>query len=310
MVYHAQTMYTIKEASARSGVGIPLLRAWERRYGVVAPRRTPSGYRLYDEDAIQRLSAMRHLIDAGWAPQQAASRIRTADADELATLGADARQPAPGLPPSVRVDTAAHEALVDRIVDAARKLDQGSLDAALDETMAAVGFEAAWDRVLAPALRAIGDAWQRGEITVAGEHGTSEAIGRRLSRAFDAASVGAGQPVLVGLAPGARHEFGALAFAVAARRAGMPVLYLGPDLPADSWASAAVERQASAAVVGVPRRADVARGREVIEQLRRARPEMIVAVGGSNADQVGDGARTLPHGSLDASVRALQEALG
>ena len=30
-------MYTIKEASARSGVGAPLIRAWERRYGVVAP---------------------------------------------------------------------------------------------------------------------------------------------------------------------------------------------------------------------------------------------------------------------------------
>ena len=42
-------MYTIKQAAARSGVPVPLLRAWERRYGVVSPSRTPSGYRLYDE---------------------------------------------------------------------------------------------------------------------------------------------------------------------------------------------------------------------------------------------------------------------
>ena len=33
-------MYTIGEAAARSGVSVPLLRAWERRYGVVTPRRT------------------------------------------------------------------------------------------------------------------------------------------------------------------------------------------------------------------------------------------------------------------------------
>ena len=39
-------MYTIKQAAARSGVGVSLLRAWERRYGVVHPVRTPSGYRL------------------------------------------------------------------------------------------------------------------------------------------------------------------------------------------------------------------------------------------------------------------------
>ena len=43
-------MYTIKEAAARSGVGAPLIRAWERRYGVVNPTRTRAGYRLYDDD--------------------------------------------------------------------------------------------------------------------------------------------------------------------------------------------------------------------------------------------------------------------
>ena len=305
-------MYTIKEASARSGVGIPLLRAWERRYGVVTPRRTPSGYRLYDEDAIRRLTTMRHLIDGGWAPQQAAARIRAADSDELASLGepADGERFVHGSAGPTDA-TPAHAEQVERIVDAARRLDSASLDATLDEVMAAVGFETAWERVLAPALRAMGDAWERGEITVAGEHGTSEAIGRRLSRAFDATGDGSGRPVLVGLVPGSRHEFGALAFAVAARRAGIPVLYLGPDLPSDSWASAAVERQASAVVIGVPRRADAARARDVIDQVLRARPDVVVAVGGSSADRVGDSrALVLPDESVDASVRAIRDAVG
>ena len=44
-------MYTIKEAAARTGLTIPVLRAWERRYRVVAPTRTPGGYRVYDEAA-------------------------------------------------------------------------------------------------------------------------------------------------------------------------------------------------------------------------------------------------------------------
>jgi DNA-binding transcriptional MerR regulator len=39
-------MYTIRQASLRSGVSIPLLRAWERRYRVVTPSRTAAGYRL------------------------------------------------------------------------------------------------------------------------------------------------------------------------------------------------------------------------------------------------------------------------
>jgi MerR family transcriptional regulator, light-induced transcriptional regulator len=45
--------------------------------------------------------------------------------------------------------------------------------------------------------------------------------------------------VLVGLPPGSRHELGALAFATAARRAGLAVLYLGRDLRIDDWVRAA-----------------------------------------------------------------------
>ena len=56
-------MYTIKQAAIRSGLTIPTIRAWERRYGVVLPERTKSGYRLYDDDALDRLLAMRHLVE-------------------------------------------------------------------------------------------------------------------------------------------------------------------------------------------------------------------------------------------------------
>lgn len=306
-------MYTIKEASARSGVGIPLLRAWERRYGVVTPTRTSSGYRLYDDDAIARLVAMRRLIDDGWAPQQAASRIRSVGPADLRDLADE-----PALPSDVNGDAARgaargpeHDELVERLAASARRLDVAELDAVLDQAFAALRFETAWDAVLRPALRRIGDGWHRGEITVAGEHATSQAIHRRLAMAFEAAGTASSDaPVLVGLAPGARHEFGALAFATAARRAGMPILYLGPDLPVDSWVSAAVERQAEAAVIGVPRRADVDRVREVVAALGHGRPETRILLGGAHADRVGaDGAIRLPDDSLPAAVDGLHRAL-
>src|SRR3954464_2089233 len=65
--YSAQTMYTIKQASRLTGVSETSLRAWERRYGVVVPGRTESGYRLYDEEALAAVSAMRRLVAGGWA---------------------------------------------------------------------------------------------------------------------------------------------------------------------------------------------------------------------------------------------------
>lgn len=100
-------MYTIKEASARSGVGIPLLRAWERRYGVVVPTRTSSGYRLYDDAAIGRLQAMRQLIGAGWSAKQAAERVRGASGVDFPSLRRRppstqcSEPPAKALPPRI-----------------------------------------------------------------------------------------------------------------------------------------------------------------------------------------------------------------
>ena len=88
------------------------------------------------------------------------------------------------------------------------------------------------------------------------------------------------------------------------------MLYLGPDLPAESWTSAAVERDARAAVIGVPTRADVARARDVLAELRRTRPGMLIAVGGARAHQAAkDDAAVELSGALVESVRRLREGL-
>jgi len=74
-MYPRRTMYTIKETAARTGIPVALLRAWERRYGVVEPSRTGGGYRLYDDASIDRLRTMRRLVDDGWSPSVAAAAI-------------------------------------------------------------------------------------------------------------------------------------------------------------------------------------------------------------------------------------------
>lgn len=309
-------MYTIKEASVRSGVGIPLLRAWERRYGVVSPARTGSGYRLYDDASIERLRAMRQLIADGWSAQQAAQHVRDSSQEELASLAhqitpaaQEARAPASE---GAAVSSDVADALVARLLVAARTLDAAGLEAALDETFGTARFEVATERVVMPALRAIGDAWERGEVSVAGEHAASHAVLRRLAMAYEAAADGgSSHPVLVGLGPRARHELGALAFAVAARRAGLPVLYLGPDLPANSWTAAAIGREARAAVVGIPTRKDAHGATEVFTALREAKPDIVLAAGGDHAGRVGaaHGALVLPD-SLQVAVRQLSSKLG
>ena len=106
-------------------------------------------------------------------------------------------------------------------------------------------------------------------MTVAGEHMASYAVLRRLAAAYEAAGfpVG-GARVLVGLPPGARHELGLLAFATAARRAGLATTYVGADLPAEDWSAAVSTHGAVAAVLAAPTADDLTGLHSVVADLR------------------------------------------
>jgi methylmalonyl-CoA mutase cobalamin-binding subunit len=155
----------------------------------------------------------------------------------------------------------------------------------LDDMFSRGSFERVARDLLFPSLRRLGDAWSSGEVSVAGEHLASHAVLRRLGSALEGAGPNRmGRPrIVVGLPPGARHELGALGFAVAARRAGLSVDYLGADLPVDDWVEAAAG--ADAAVIGVVTRRDRAQAANVARALRDAHPALVVAFGGEAAPE-------------------------
>lgn len=300
-------MFTISRAAELTGVPVATLRAWERRYGVVDPHRTDGGYRLYDDGALARIAAMRDLVAGGWSPRQAADHV-------LASGGSPALEPVPAssagvarpvgvVGPDAGGDAAgaAADAVAPPGADldllaAARDVDPARLGAVLDDRFARGSFESVVDGWLMPALQAVGDAWARGDLSTAAEHLVAHAVLRRLSAAYEAAGVGAtGPSVLVGLAPGSRHELGALAFATAARRAGLAVTYLGADLPIDSWCEAVAHRQPGAVVVPVPRRRDVPAVVAVLDAVRAAAPGVRLVVGGGEQDRVSGDVHRLGH---------------
>ena len=270
-------MYTIKQAAARSGVGAPLIRAWERRYGVVTPARTRSGYRLYDDAGIEVLRTMRSLVDAGWTASEAARAIQAGEVavDHTAVAPAELRETGPSA-------AQRRAQLIERFVDAAESSSPVETEAALDEMLGSGSFETVVDNLILPAAVALGDSWAAGRLHVAAEHAASASIARRLAAAFQAGGVPARPSVVVGLPPGARHELGALAFATALRRRGVGVLYLGADVTVDSWVAVVRQIRPKAAVVGVVSAADRDGAAAVIEGLR-ATAVPIIAVGGSAA---------------------------
>jgi len=285
-------MYTIKHAAELTGLPVATLRAWERRYGVVAPERTVGGYRLYDEPTLARIRAMRDLVATGWSPRQAADEVSRADDDA----------PARDLPAGG--EWADGDRADSELVDAARDLDTARLAAILDDRFSRGSFESVVDEWLMPALRGVGVAWAAGDLSTAAEHLAAHAVLRRLAAAFEAASRGIDGPrVLVGLAPGCRHELGALAFATAARRAGLSVTYLGADLPVESWLDAVEHGRPDAVVLPVPRRRDVVAVTSVVAALHDLHPEVRIVVGGGFQYLVPGPVQPLGHRIGDASER-------
>jgi len=304
-------MYTIKQAASRSGVTIQLLRAWERRYGVVEPARTQAGYRLYDEEAIDRLRVMRRLIDSGWTPSTAARHIHDMDAAAIGELLAEmpARPELVGQP-----DRETAGALGEAFVSSAAALDEPGFEAVLDDMFMRGSFEQVASGLVMPALVALGEGWQEGRLDVAAEHAAAGAVQRRLGAAFMAAGrpIDESNVVLVGLPPGARHDLGALAFATALRRRGVTVRYLGADLPLQDWLDAAVRTSAAAVVIGVVIASDVDPAERVAHAVRAANPRLIIAFGGRAAADVdlsaAEPAMVLPD-DLVGAVDAMRAAL-
>ncbi len=292
-------MYTIKRAAELTGVPVATLRAWERRYAVVTPQRTEGGYRLYDDGALAAIRAMSELVAGGWSPRQAAGEVLRRGVRPGAVIATEA--PATnGLPQGAPE----HAAATEDFVRAARDMDTAALGAILDDRFGRGSFESVVDDWLMPALVAVGDAWAAGELTTAAEHLTSNAVLRRLATAFEAAANSAlGPRILVGLAPGCRHELGALAFATAARRAGLTVTYLGADLPVQSWIDAVGQDSPRAVVLAAPRRRDVGPVARVAAALRAAHPTVDIGVGGGFQQEVPPPARALGHRIGEAARR-------
>jgi DNA-binding transcriptional MerR regulator len=296
-------VHTIGHTAALTGVPVATLRAWQRRYAVVAPSRTDAGYRLYDDRAVRVLTAMGALVAAGWSPRDAAAHVAESHPEATPEEQDRERPPADGTEPTppAGLDVAA-------LSRAAERLDARLAEAALDQAFAVAGPEQAVDGWLLPALRVLGRDWRAGRVDVAGEHLVSAVVQRRLGAVLDAAGPQVRHPeVLVGLPRGVRHELGVMAFAVLLRRAGPAVAYLGADVPPESWAVALRGHAPSAVVLGVPSSSDVPSAREAVAVLRAGGAPPAVYVGGSAQEQVGAGTTALGHHLGAAAARLVRD---
>ena len=287
-------MLRIGEVSKRSGVSPELLRAWERRYGLLRPKRTAGGLRLYSLDDLERVRRMRRHLDEGLA------------AAEAAALASRASRAEDEIPSALAFERARRD-----LAEALDGYDEARAHAVLDAVLAAATVEVVLTDIVLPYLRELGERWERGEASVAQEHFASSVLRGRLLGLARGWGGGLGPVALLACVPGEQHEFGLLAFGLALRSRGWRIAYLGADAPLETVAAAA--RSLAPALVVLTAVTDE-RLRPLEDDLRALARQRRLAVGGgaaadeSRADALGALVLSGDPVSEAARMTALQEA--
>ncbi len=256
--YSDMPLFNTKAVVRRTGAPAPTLRAWERRYGILAPRRGENGYRLYSERDIAVVSWLRERVESGLTISQAIALLRSLDPGrkrrrsralagavtheppESAYFpdGAAAAQPS-GPPPAARTDRFFLSDLSAALIQQFSALDEVAACRTITQAFAIYPIEDTLLSLIVPTLGRLGQLWRNGEVTVTVEHFASAIVRGQLETLFRATPTSVtGQLALVGCAPGELHELGALTLALFLRRAGLRVVYLGQSVEIDSLISA------------------------------------------------------------------------
>ena len=224
--------YRIQAVSEATGVPTATLRAWERRYGVPAPKRAGNQYRLYSEEDVALIRRMALLCSQGTAPSQAAKIV-------MAETPRTAPKPTPLASPAAAAAADPYAEAVDRIVAAAAAFDTWALDQEIQRGLYLGPALVVYRRVFAPAMERLGKQWEDGESGVGEEHLATQALMGavrnmvRLSQRHDAES-----QILLGCVAEEDHELPLYGVAIMAAQNGWRPVVLGASTPPDAVASA------------------------------------------------------------------------
>ncbi|WET76822.1 MerR family transcriptional regulator [Amycolatopsis sp. QT-25] len=197
------------------GVSPVTLRTWASRYGVGPTARAGGRHRRYSDADVRRLQYMQRLIDRGVRAREAAAAAFSGREEALPEVSIDRR--------------------VGELERAAEDLEFVSIAALLDETLDALGAAAMWTDVLLPILRNLGGRWLRGDVCFESEWAltteVSLALQRYVARFVTAPSE---RGVLIGCCPDERHSLPVEVLRASLVEVGIPAVYLGQMVPAET----------------------------------------------------------------------------
>ncbi len=238
-------LYPIRTISAMTGVNPVTLRAWERRYGLIRPQRTPKGHRLYTERDIDRIQQVLALLDRGIPISQAQQVL---DDPEPAAAPVDTT--------ATPADAAsAWEDQQQQWRAAVADLDEHALDSAYCGTLTLFPVDHTHERLVRPLLAELAAVAGESHKEAARYRFFSAFLRNKLGARFHHQSIHASGPRLVAATPaGECDDVGLLLAAVSAQARGYRVVLLGNSVTATTLITACSLTSASGVLISSARR--------------------------------------------------------
>jgi MerR family transcriptional regulator, light-induced transcriptional regulator len=273
-------LHSMKVVTRRTGLSPHLIRIWERRYGAVRPARTQSNRRLYSDSEVSRLLLLLEATRAGHSignvAKMSEEALRTLLSQEAVWNGARLSSPPDRV--TVTID------FVGEAMDAVKRLDSQALEGALSRATLELGQLGMLQQVMVPVIQRIGDEWHAGKLKVVHEHAATAVIRTFLGSFARAYALPDSAPALIITTPaGHLHELGAVLVSVTASNLGWRALYLGPSLPAEEIASAAIQSRARAVALSLVYPEDDPHLATEVRRLRDLLPGGVTLLAGGRA---------------------------
>jgi DNA-binding transcriptional MerR regulator len=212
-------LYSIKDLERISGVKAHTIRIWEKRYGIVEPKRTESNIRYYCDTEVKKLMNISILLNHGYK----ISKLAVLDPDELSKKVLELSMISNG-----------HDSQIESLVIAMIEMDESKFEKILNMSIIKEGFENTVFKVLYPFFERIGVLWQAGSINPAHEHFITNLVKQKIYVAIDSIPLPAGndrKKFLLFLPEWDLHELGLLVYDYLVKSKGFKVIYLGPNVP-------------------------------------------------------------------------------
>ena len=219
--------YSIKDLERIRGVKAHTIRIWEKRYGIVEPKRTDSNIRYYCDHDVKKLMNVAILLNHGYK----ISKLAGLDCSEISKKVLEVSMVANG-----------YDSQIENLVIAMIELDESRFEKLLNQSIIKDGFENTVFKVLYPFFERIGVLWQAGSINPAHEHFITNLVKQKIYVAIDSIPVPAGAEVrkfLLFLPEWDLHELGLLVYDYILKSRGFKVIYLGSNVPEEDVYSVA-----------------------------------------------------------------------